>query len=132
MTITALWVGDSFTVGEGAGVSAGSTYPFLVSERLGWRCAVDAQCGTGFLNDGWAASADYARLLGRLPTTAREVAADVVVVDAGRNDAGYPEARLRRALVCSDGFHPSAAGQARYAQVLVPALRAALAVPGAG
>jgi lysophospholipase L1-like esterase len=195
MTRAALWVGDSFTAGEGAGVPAPLTYPYLVGEQLGWSSHVDAQAGTGFVNDGFAASPGYAPLIRRLPTDAREVTPDVVVVDAGRNDidagpdvleravsdyllavrSAYPDADLvvvlpslvaerqppeylrvadvlrrqaeahgattvdpavdgpfadrdlNQVLVCDDGFHPSARGQARYAEVLAPLLREALA-----
>ncbi|MFZ0158879.1 MAG: SGNH/GDSL hydrolase family protein [Kineosporiaceae bacterium] len=187
----ALWVGDSFTAGEGAQVPAPLTYPHLVSARLGWTCHVDAQNGTGFVNDGFAASPECAPLIRRLPDDVRRCAADVVIVDAGRNDAGtsipvlrqavseyltalrtaYPMARLvlvmpslvdqvqpveyrragevlreasaacraevidpaeagafedarrNRGLVCDDGFHPSAAGQAHYADALAALLQ---------
>lgn len=190
MGVTALWVGDSFTRGEGADVPAAQTYPYLVSARLGWLCHVDAQNGTGFLNNGFLAGPGLAPLIDRLPDTARRVQADVVIVDAGRNDgaasgaelrtaitryfaglrAAYPQARLvvvlptllevwqpleyrhvaavlrevgpvhgaavvdpsgvegfaepgpAGALVCVDGFHPSAAGQTHYADVLTELL----------
>jgi lysophospholipase L1-like esterase len=186
MTDAALWVGDSFTAGEGADVPASLTYPHLVGERLDWVCHVDAQAGTGFVNSGFLASSEYAPLLARLPDDVRRFAADVVVLDGGRNDVdvaptalrvaidtyltalrgSYPDARvvivlpslvdevqpqeyrriggllreaassyraavvdpagtgafadpaLNRTLVCEDGFHPSAAGQAHYAEVL--------------
>lgn len=186
MGVTALWVGDSFTRGEGADVPENQTYPYLVSARLGWQCHVDAQNGTGFVNDGFLAGPGLSALIDRLPGTARQVRADLVIVDAGRNDCiaagpavraavtgylaalrdAYPRGRLAivlptllsqwqppeyrhvaavlrdagpaygadvvdpasvagfaapgagPALVCLDGFHPSAAGQAYYADVL--------------
>jgi len=189
--MTALWVGDSFTRGEGADVPAAQTYPYLVSAELGWRCHVDAQNGTGFCNDGYLAGPGLAPLIDRLADTTRRVQADLVIVDAGRNDGMAPEAELRAAitryfaalraaypqarlvvvlptlldttqpweyrqvatvlravglehhaavvdpstvegfaepgaagaLVCFDGFHPSAAGQAHYADVLTELLR---------
>jgi lysophospholipase L1-like esterase len=195
VTDVALWVGDSFTAGERALGPASMTYPYLVSARLGWSCHVDAQNGTGFVNDGYAASPDCAPLLHRLPDDVRRYAADIVIVDAGRNDAeastsalrqavveylealraAYPTARLvllapslfdrvqppdyrrvaavlrvaaptyravvvdpaetgafqeaghDRSLVCDDGFHPSAAGQSFYADVLTRLLADALA-----
>lgn len=194
----ALWAGDSFTDGEGArgwlhGRAEGRerTYPALVSAALGWRYVVDAQCGTGFVNPGWLASPDYAPLIARLPdVVARHPRVDVVVVDAGRNDAeadvaavrdaaahyldavrlAWPAAKVivlaptlleagqpaeyqritgvlrelagvldpsadaafvqacgapdRWKLVCEDGFHPSVAGQALYAEVLTRLLGA--------
>mgnify|MGYP003380494547 CR=1 FL=1 len=95
----ALWVGDSFTAGEGADVPAAQTYPYLISAHLGWACHVDAQCGTGFVNDGYLASPDYAPLLDRLPDDARRYpAADVVIVDAGRNDAEVPIPVLQQSV----------------------------------
>ncbi len=194
MRRAALWVGDSFTLGDAGLVPAALTYPHLVSARLGWECHVDAQDGTGFVNDGYAASPDCAPLIQRLPDDVRHVAADIVLVDAGRNDVPAPTARLRqavthyltavraaypaarlviitptlvdrvqppdyervagvlrqaatsvravviepaeagafvdpdrnRALVCIDGFHPNAAGQAHYAGVLTGLLQRAL------
>jgi lysophospholipase L1-like esterase len=191
VSVSALWVGDSFTRGEGAGVPPGLTYPFLVGAGLGWTCRVDAQNGTGFLNDGFLAGPGLAPLIDRLPGTARAGGADVVVVDAGRNDGIAAERGLRAAveqylaalrlafpaahvvvvlptlldwwqpseyhvvaavlrdvaaahgadvvdpaavegfaeaadgpdLVCLDGFHPSAAGQEHYAEVLTHLLR---------
>lgn len=169
------------------------TYPHLVSLALGWACHVDAQCGTGFVNDGWAASPDNESLIRRLSRHPR-TSPDVVVIDAGRNDAQFPQAQAHRAVeaylgalrtrypdaavvlvaptlvdvvqppgyerigavlravapmhsaavvdpaaagafahaeanrrhVCEDGFHPSAAGQQRYAEVLTPLLAAAI------
>jgi lysophospholipase L1-like esterase len=186
MTHRALWVGDSFTAGEGACVPAALTYPHLISARMGWACHVDAQNGTGFVNDGHAASPAYAPLIHRLHGNLRRIAADIVIVDAGRNDVEAPTPLLRAAvleyltalrstfptarlvlvapslidpaqppdyrrvsavlreaaptchalvidpvdagafqegrhhpgLVCDDGFHPSAAGQAHYAVFL--------------
>ena len=193
----ALWIGDSFTRGEGAEVPHHLTYPFLVGEALGWTTTVDAQNGTGFVNDGFLAGPGLAPLQGRLAANARHVpTVDVVVVDGGRNDAGYPTAQVTaaigafldalgrtyptarlvlvepsllapaqppeyeevagvlrelapsgavivapagsalftpaqgwRQLVCPDGFHPSAAGQRHYADVLTADLGAALADP---
>ncbi len=192
MQPVALWVGDSFTAGEGADVPAAQTYPYLVSARLGWARHVDAQCGTGFVNDGYLASPEYAPLLARLPDDARRYPADIVIVDAGRNDAevpitvlqqsvtayltalraAYSTARValiaptlldrvqpleyqyvrtvlrdvaptcravvvdpagilrdlgrQRHLLSADGFHPSAAGQRFYAEILTPLLERAL------
>ena len=97
MGVTALWVGDSFTRGEGAEVSQEQTYPHLVSARLGWLCHVDAQNGTGFLNDGFLAGPGLAALIDRLPETTRRVCADVVIIDAGRNDGMATEPGLRAA-----------------------------------
>jgi lysophospholipase L1-like esterase len=153
---------------------------------MGWTCHVDAQNGTGLVNDGFLAGPGLAPLIERLPQTAGRVGADLVIVDAGRNDCEVPDDAVRAAatryltalreafpssrlvmvlptllgprqppeyrrvaevlrdvaaaqgadvvdpasvdhfadradsgqLTCPDGFHPSAAGQAHYADVL--------------
>jgi hypothetical protein len=95
----ALWVGDSFTAGEGALVPAALTYPHLESSRLGWACHVDAQNGTGFVSDGHPASPDCAPLIHRLPDDVRRYTADVVIVDAGRNDVDASIPRLQAAIL---------------------------------
>ena len=107
-----LWMGDSFTAGEGSGLPAARTYPHVVSERLGWQCRVDAQNGTGFVNDGWAASPDHAPLIGRLRDQVHRGDASIVILDAGRNDVeatvGELEAAVAECLAALREVHPSA------------------------
>jgi acyl-CoA thioesterase-1 len=79
----ALWVGDSFTEGTGAADSA-SSYPMLVSRRLGWYPVIDAQGGTGFVADGKVNFPANVAVPQRLATI--QVVPKVVVIDAGRND----------------------------------------------
>ncbi|MGB3770847.1 MAG: SGNH/GDSL hydrolase family protein [Rhodococcus sp. (in: high G+C Gram-positive bacteria)] len=82
---TALWVGDSYTAGVGRIDNA--SYARIVCLRMGWACNVDAEGSTGFLDDG---AAEYegvtSRLPARLPFDKENFDADIVLVDAGRND----------------------------------------------
>lgn len=94
--VAALFVGDSFTEGTGAAPREGWTYQ--VCRALDWVCNSDAEGGTGFVADGSANDPSYAALADRLPGTAARLFADVVVVDAGRNDSLAPPAELTAAI----------------------------------
>jgi lysophospholipase L1-like esterase len=61
-------------------------------------CNVDAQVGTGLVSDGRKFSSDTFRLIDRLPTDQMLYAADVVIVDAGRNDLEVPPTIYGNAL----------------------------------
>lgn len=82
----ALWVGDSFTEGTGAG-GPSRGYPAIVSAAMGWYPIIDAQGGTGFVADGKKNVVTYVPVAERLMRTT--VTPQIVVVDAGRNDGGY-------------------------------------------
>jgi lysophospholipase L1-like esterase len=87
---TALFIGDDFTAGfEGVYVYS---FPYVICDAFDLNCNVDAQNGTGVINDGHAYSASNSRLSDRLPRDRQLYAADLIVVDAGRNDleAGIP------------------------------------------
>ncbi|PID55371.1 MAG: hypothetical protein CSA58_00470 [Micrococcales bacterium] len=127
MTV-ALWMGDSFTRGEGAEVGEAATYPYLVSTELGWDCQVDAQNGTGFVNDGYLAGWGLAPLGERLEANRDRVHADIVIVDAGRNDAGYPPAAVRESVRCYVAALDQAYPHARVA-IVAPTLLAAAQPP---
>ena len=94
--VVGLFVGDSFTAGTGAS-SPDEGEACLTAKALGWICKLDAQGSTGFLADGSAISPSFAPLAERLQRTHERFLADVVVVDAGRNDGGVRPA-LRRAV----------------------------------
>ena len=84
-----LFAGDEFTAGYG-GIGT-NAYPYIVCDSIGLNCNVDAQTGTGFVNVDRVNSPGTVRLIDRLPTDRMiYAAADVVVVDAGRNDLGTP------------------------------------------
>jgi len=92
-----LWLGDSYTAGTGAD-SLHSGEACLTAAKLDWLCKVDAQGGTGFLADGHINSSKFKPLRGRLRATAAKYEADIVVIDAGRNDGSAAEEDLRAAV----------------------------------
>jgi hypothetical protein len=95
---SSLWVGDSYTAGTGAANGTRDAESCLTSKMLGWTCYTDAQGGTGFVNNGHANQPHFQPLIDRLPSTARTVDPDVVVIDAGRNDRHFPLPRVLDAM----------------------------------
>lgn len=96
----ALWIGDSYTAGTGADSTAtGEAY--ATSEGLGWHpVRLDAEGGTGFVNNGDTVRPNYKSIPARLPYDIQlDPDPSVIVVDAGRNDLVFPERRIRRAVV---------------------------------
>lgn len=82
---TVAWIGDSYPAGQGVGADNG--YACLVGEELDWRVVLDAQGSTGFIADGHRRSLWFEALPERLNSTAAAANdAELVVVDAGRND----------------------------------------------
>jgi lysophospholipase L1-like esterase len=92
---TALFIGDDFAAGyEGVYVYA---YPYIVCDVFDLNCNVDAQSGTGFLNNGQRYSPKNSQLVDRLPRDHLIYDANLVIIDAGRNDVevgleGYGQA----------------------------------------
>jgi hypothetical protein len=91
-----LVVGDDFASGYGG--IARNAYPYILCNAVGANCNVDAQTGTGLLDDGRAYSPGMQPLIGRLATDFDRYNVDVVIVDAGRNDSQAPAAALGGAL----------------------------------
>lgn len=85
---SALFVGDDFPAGYG-GVGR-NAYPQITCYSIGLDCGVDAQPGTGFVNDGRDYSPTTFPLIDRLPTDQKLFDPDFVIVDAGRNDNQAP------------------------------------------
>jgi lysophospholipase L1-like esterase len=81
---SALFAGDDFTGGHGG--FARNAYPYIVCSTIGLNCNVDAQSGTGFVNDGRDYATGTFRLIDRLRTDRMIYDVNLVVVDAGRND----------------------------------------------
>jgi lysophospholipase L1-like esterase len=81
---TALFVGDDFTAGYG-GIGR-NAYPRIVCNGMRMNCNVDAQVGTGLVSDGREYSSNTFRMIDRLRNDQKLYDADVVIVDAGRND----------------------------------------------
>jgi lysophospholipase L1-like esterase len=82
-----VWLGDDFTAGVGAPTPDGS-YARLTCAALGYRCYLDAQDGTGFVNWGTGSKTvkRTVHLPGRLWVDQANTDPDVVIVDAGRYD----------------------------------------------
>lgn len=85
-----LWIGDSYTFG------AGVPYPWMYGEAwatsraLGWTLELDAEGGTGFVANEFA-EPSYVPVPNRLKADASmSPAPTIVVIDAGRNDVGFP------------------------------------------
>lgn len=93
----ALVVGDSFPAGSGA-PSKEKGAGCLAVAVMGWTCNLDAQAGTGFIADGTANDPAYGPLIERLPETKRKHLADIVVIDAGRNDRLFPDEDIAAAI----------------------------------
>lgn len=91
-----LVVGDDFASGYGG--ASRNAYPYILCNSVGVNCNVDAQTGTGLLNDGRAYSPDMQRLIERLEADFEWYEVDLVVVDAGRNDLQVPLTSLSGAL----------------------------------
>lgn len=94
---SALFVGDSFAAGTGA-PSRDDAHSCLAAVTMGWICNLDAQAGTGFIADGHNNDDTYARLIDRLPATKDKYLADIIIVDAGRNDRRVPSDQLKAAI----------------------------------
>jgi lysophospholipase L1-like esterase len=100
-----LWVGDAYTAGAGASTGRYGE-AIATSVALGWQTDLDAEGGTGFVAAGPRRRHHHHRptkpVPARLATDALSFpGVDVVVVDAGRNDAGHPEKEIHRAVVSS-------------------------------
>lgn len=82
---SSLWVGDSYTAGTGASDQAHAE-SCLTAAAMGWVCNVDAEGGTGFTANGHVNSRTFRPLPKRLAGDREQYLADVILVDAGRND----------------------------------------------
>jgi lysophospholipase L1-like esterase len=91
---SALFVGDDFTVwGQGY-----YTYPDMVCDEFALNCNIDAQAGTGFVSNGEDHSSDNRPLIGRLDKDRRIYDANLIIIDAGRNDLQAGAAPFNGAL----------------------------------
>lgn len=90
--VSSLWIGDSYTHGD-FGLGPNDSASCQVAEALHWACHLDAQGGTGFINDGHVNTHAFSPLPTRLASTRKSYGADVVIVDAGRNDPNSTKTR---------------------------------------
>jgi hypothetical protein len=96
----ALWIGDSFTAGPANAGAIGEAQ--ATSIALGWATDLDAQAGTGFVARGPRKHPRGQPVPARIAADAGAFpGVDAVVIDAGRNDAGRPEAEMRHAVAAS-------------------------------
>lgn len=110
-----LWIGDSYTIGAGA-TSSATGEALATSAALGWQTDLDAEGSTGFVASGRKEDPNYKPIPDRLRYDAKTFSPpppSVVVLDAGRNDLGVPQKKLRRAVLKSfrfldEGFPTSA------------------------
>ncbi len=98
---SALYIGDSYTMGPG---TYDLGYACLTSTNMGWQCNISAQPGTGYLAGGpgarWnrivgALDEDSTNLSERMPRIRDLYRADVVFLDAGRNDIQFDMVYVR-------------------------------------
>lgn len=94
-----LFVGDSFTAGTGVHNEV-DAYPALIARSARWNVHVDAQGATGFIADGkGTGNGDTSRLIDRLAEDGRHFpVVDLLIIDAGRNDLGYPTEEIAAAI----------------------------------
>jgi lysophospholipase L1-like esterase len=93
---TALFIGDDFAAGfEGVYVYA---YPYVICDAFDLNCNVDAENGTGVISNGQSYSPSNSRLVERLPRDQQIYDADLIVVDAGRNDVAAGVAAYGQAM----------------------------------
>lgn len=89
-----LFIGASYTAGLGAApVTDG--YAYRTAAMLGWRAEVDGVAGTGYLNPGIHGGGTFAA---RIPLLHPTTPPDIVILQSGRNDIGYPLASLKAAV----------------------------------
>jgi lysophospholipase L1-like esterase len=90
-----LVVGASYTQGLGARPQT-SGYAYLLGSALGYDTTVDGVAGTGFLNNGPHDQGTFAQRISHEPSS---LDPGLVLLQCGRNDLGYPDLALRRAVV---------------------------------
>ncbi len=95
-----LIVGASYTQGLGA-EPATRGYAYLVGPMLGWPSEVHGIAGTGYLNPGPRQQGTFAEQIARLPASFDP---GVLLIQGGRNDGAYPQARLEQAINATIGL----------------------------
>lgn len=89
----ALFIGDSYTEGSS---TPDLSYACISATKLGWKCDIAAQPGTGYLNGGQGHRLQLGAYIGpstsmveRLLPLRERYPADIVVLDGGRNDLDF-------------------------------------------
>ena len=95
---SALFIGDSYTMGYAMGPVPDSSYACLTATNMGWQCSVVAQVGTGYINGGpgqrlraefGVRNVDSTSFWERFPRLRELYRADIVVLDGGRADVRF-------------------------------------------
>lgn len=94
----ALFIGDSYTAGRGAANPA-QAESCLTATAMGWLCNLDAQGGTGFVANGHNNQPTFQAIGGRLAEAHHKYLADIILIDAGRNDGRTPRMQVQEAVV---------------------------------
>ena len=98
---TALFIGDSYTSGNGF---AEMSYACQAARQMEWICKLGAEPGTGFISGGTAnrSFGEYTgpttSIVERIPRLALMYRPDYVVLDGGRNDTFAPLDRVFNAM----------------------------------
>jgi GDSL-like Lipase/Acylhydrolase family len=101
-----LFIGDSYTMGPNDIQEYG--YPCVAATKMGWQCNVGVQPGTGYIIGGEGfrlpmtpglLEEPSTSVAERFPRLRERYPADIVVLDAGRNDLQYGPESLRNALL---------------------------------
>ena len=85
-------VGASFSAGVGAS-SPRRAWPEDLANILGWRLALAADPGAGYVNPGSGDRGPFSKLLARLHLAGRDPA--IVIVQGGHDDIGWPTALVK-------------------------------------
>jgi lysophospholipase L1-like esterase len=89
-----LIMGASYTQGLGA-EPATNGYAYLLGPKLGWTSEVRGIAGTGYLNPGPRHQGTFAEQIEGMPAGLNP---SVLLIQGGRNDGGYPQAQIERAI----------------------------------
>ena len=99
-TQSVLFIGDSYTQGP---TTPDQSYGCLTATELGWKCAIAAQGGTGYLSGGpehrvslGQSAPPSTSFVERLPGLREQYQPDVIVIDGGRNDTDFDMSEVDR------------------------------------
>jgi lysophospholipase L1-like esterase len=92
-----LIMGASYTAGVGA-TPRTEGYAYLLGAKLGCPTEVRAIPGTGYLNPGPRHQGTFAQQIRRVPQSWKP---NVLFLQGGRNDGGYPSAQLEKAIAAT-------------------------------
>lgn len=101
---SALFIGDSYTMGDSMGAPPDSSYACLTATNMGWQCSVTTQDGTGYISGGpgqrlrresGVRNAESTSFWERFPRLRELYRANIVVLDGGRADVRFDMSDVR-------------------------------------